>query len=169
METFGVYSIGNRINNKFYVGCSINIELRIMSHFSALSSGKHTCLELQRDYDYMGVEAFYMSYEYTPNEKNRNKLTFYEKETMCKKLIDGHALYNKDKPYSAYGKRDIKRKNRFKLLDIPENIDVYWTAYKVGLLYRSFLDLVKGKPANYATCQKVADFYGIPKSSIVEV
>lgn len=54
----GIYCIKNKINNKSYIGKSINIYDRIRVHKSTLRSGTHENEHLQRSYNKYGEDNF---------------------------------------------------------------------------------------------------------------
>jgi group I intron endonuclease len=54
----GIYEIINLINNKIYIGSSINIDKRIYRHFNDLKNNKHINIYLQREYNIYGLTAF---------------------------------------------------------------------------------------------------------------
>jgi len=54
----GVYKITNLINNKCYIGSSINVKGRICAHKNDLKTNKHHSIKLQRAYDKYGIENF---------------------------------------------------------------------------------------------------------------
>lgn len=54
-----VYKLVNRVNNRFYVGSSANIEKRFESHIDALRNSRHHNFRIQEDYDIHG-EVFEM-------------------------------------------------------------------------------------------------------------
>ena len=54
----GVYKITNLINNKFYVGSSINLKQRKHAHFYSLKLGKHKSPYLQNAFNKYGIENF---------------------------------------------------------------------------------------------------------------
>lgn len=54
----GIYCIKNKINNKVYVGSSINITKRKSLHFKSLEQNKHHSIKLQRAYEKYGKENF---------------------------------------------------------------------------------------------------------------
>lgn len=65
----GIYKIKNVINNKSYIGSSININNRIKQHKESLLKGKHHSIKLQRSYDKYGVNNFkFEIIEEVPNE-----------------------------------------------------------------------------------------------------
>jgi group I intron endonuclease len=57
----GVYSILNNVNGKRYVGSSVDIETRMLTHRSKLRTGKHHSSKLQRAWDKYGESAFEFS------------------------------------------------------------------------------------------------------------
>lgn len=59
METkSGIYTIKNIVNNKQYIGSSINPHKRKNSHFGELKNQKHKNIKLQRAYDKYGKDSF---------------------------------------------------------------------------------------------------------------
>lgn len=67
----GIYSIKNKINDKCYVGSSINIEKRISAHVSMLDSNKHHNCYLQNDWNKFGSDSFvFETLEVSDDEKD---------------------------------------------------------------------------------------------------
>jgi group I intron endonuclease len=58
MNKSGIYKITNTINNKFYIGSSVNIRARITNHRSQLNRGVHDNNHLQRAWDKYGEKSF---------------------------------------------------------------------------------------------------------------
>ena len=54
----GVYKIKNVINNKLYIGSSLNVNKRIKQHKRSLLKGNHHSVKLQRSYDKYGENNF---------------------------------------------------------------------------------------------------------------
>jgi len=54
----GIYQIRNRINNKLYIGSSVDIRRRWFYHTRDLLKGKHASLHLQRSWDIYGKNNF---------------------------------------------------------------------------------------------------------------
>lgn len=54
----GIYSIVNNVNNKIYIGSSINLESRKYKHFWLLSKKTHDNEYLQKSYNKYGEESF---------------------------------------------------------------------------------------------------------------
>ena len=54
----GIYCIENMINNKKYVGQSININARWESHISTLNNNHHYNSHLQQSWNKYGSESF---------------------------------------------------------------------------------------------------------------
>jgi group I intron endonuclease len=55
----GIYKIINKINNKFYIGSSYDIKMRIRKHFEKLKRNKHHSVYFQNAYNKYGKENFY--------------------------------------------------------------------------------------------------------------
>lgn len=58
-----IYTIENTINNKKYIGQTLNIDHRLKDHFSRLEKKTHHSIKLQRAYDKYGVDAFKTSFQ----------------------------------------------------------------------------------------------------------
>ena len=77
-----IYHLTNIINNKKYVGKTINLQHRLEDHFSRLNSHKHHSHKLQRAVDKYGIENFKISYREVEvaNEQELNLLEIQEIE-----------------------------------------------------------------------------------------
>ena len=58
----GIYQITNKINNKIYIGSSVNIEARWAGHRSDLKNKKHHSRHLQHSWELHGSGAFEFMY-----------------------------------------------------------------------------------------------------------
>lgn len=76
----GIYLIRNKLNNKVYVGQSINLVRRWREHKSSLRKGKHRCSHLQNSWNKYGEDNF----EFLIVEELDN--INYEKEVVKEKL-----------------------------------------------------------------------------------
>ena len=57
----GIYQITNKVNGKFYIGSSIQIEIRWKQHINALKKGNHCNKKLQNSWNKYGEQAFEFS------------------------------------------------------------------------------------------------------------
>lgn len=55
----GVYALINAVNFKIYIGCSVEIEKRVASHFKQLANGVHPNVEMQEEYNFYGEKMFF--------------------------------------------------------------------------------------------------------------
>jgi len=119
--TCGIYGIKNKINNKMYIGQSINIDKRQKIHKSLLKNNKHFNRHLQNSYNKRGKEEF----EYLVLEEcDRNKLSIKEEEWILKYK---NSIYNKNLEVNAVyqGKRhtdEIKEKMRLAKVGLYDGI-----------------------------------------------
>lgn len=60
MITSGIYKIVNKINFKFYIGSSSNIDRRWKKHLSELRKGKHYNSYLQNSFNKYGESSFHL-------------------------------------------------------------------------------------------------------------
>lgn len=57
-KIIGVYKITNIVNNKVYIGSSINMKKRSNEHFCMLKNGNHHSSKLQKAYNKYGKQSF---------------------------------------------------------------------------------------------------------------
>lgn len=76
-KLIGIYQIRNNLNNKRYVGQSVNIYNRWSSHIADLIADKHLNKELQKDFNEYGISFFEFSIleliEIESKDKSQNK------------------------------------------------------------------------------------------------
>lgn len=78
MSNCGIYKILNKINNKFYIGSSINIKRRWMHHKTYLNGGYHINKHLQNAWNKFGIENFeFLILEETSEEELLAKEQYY--------------------------------------------------------------------------------------------
>lgn len=83
MYNCGIYQIRNIINNKIYIGQSIDLKLRKKMHFSNLRNNSHGNKHLQNSWNKYGSENFIFEILlYCENFE----LTYYEQEYVNRKL-----------------------------------------------------------------------------------
>ena len=58
MDNTGIYKIINIINNKIYIGSSVNLYKRKKEHFNKLKKNIHKNIHLQSSYNKYGEENF---------------------------------------------------------------------------------------------------------------
>lgn len=58
VKNSGIYCIENKVNNKVYIGQSINVHKRINTHKYLLRTGTHSNIYLQRSFDKHGKDSF---------------------------------------------------------------------------------------------------------------
>lgn len=58
MKIIGIYKIINKVNNKYYVGRSIDINHRKSEHFNDLIKNKHINKHLQKSFNKHGIKNF---------------------------------------------------------------------------------------------------------------
>lgn len=74
----GIYCIENTINNKKYIGQSININQRWLKHISELNNGYHHNDYLQKSWNKYGEECFkFYILEYCDKDELDEKETYY--------------------------------------------------------------------------------------------
>lgn len=116
----GIYIIKNNINNKIYVGQSINVEKRIREHKKNLVTNKHTNFNLQNDWNLIGSNSFEFSIiEKVIGNSDEIRMLLNEKEDEWMdnfNTLDINYGYNKcnnsTQPYSG-------------LLIIPEDHELF--------------------------------------------
>ena len=72
-----IYEIRNKINNKYYIGITVNIKSRINRHFRELKNNKHHNFYMQKDYlEHKDIKIFKVSI--LKSIKNKNLAYKYE-------------------------------------------------------------------------------------------
>lgn len=86
-KIIGIYKILNKINNKFYIGSSINIRKRFKEHERCLKLGIHSNKHLQSAWDKYGSNNFEFiiieKYKNITNKELRNRETEIIQRTKC--------------------------------------------------------------------------------------
>ena len=88
-KKIGVYQIKNNLNNRIYVGSSINLYGRFMKHISMLKRNKHVNKYLQNDWNKCGEENFHINIlefcnKQNVSEKEQEYLDrLYDEQNMC--------------------------------------------------------------------------------------
>src|SRR5699024_265547 len=108
-STIGIYEIVNTINNKKYIGRSVNLNKRRQDHFKALSNNEHYNHHLQRAYNKYGANAFTFNVlEYCGTLEETIDRERYYIELMGTEYSD--IGYNMAYAYILYNKYDSNRK-----------------------------------------------------------
>jgi group I intron endonuclease len=187
----GIYMIKNKINNKIYIGSSININNRWNQHKSSLLRGVHKSRYFQNSYNKHGIENFEFSVmEIIDNQsqlliREQYYLNLYkpyerdngyniDKSAEHSRLGMKHTKETKEKISKIFKGRKLSenhRKNVIKSLIGREKSEE--TRGKIGLKNRKFneecvvyiIELYKqGK-----TYQEIADIMGCVKTTIYEL
>jgi group I intron endonuclease len=93
--TCGIYGIRNKINNKLYIGQSINIEKRYASHLRQLKNNKHVNKHLQSSYLKYGADNFELiilveCLEESLATEEQNQINLYSHTQIYNKMLDVH-------------------------------------------------------------------------------
>lgn len=124
-----IYKILNTVNNKIYIGRTVNFEKRIKDHLRSLRNNIHFNEYLQTDYNYFGESAFTYEIIYECDNETQslseiqhinkykshirqfgynifgphlNASTFTCGTIIAEKISQAHLLRNKSIPISAY-------------------------------------------------------------------
>ncbi len=152
----GVYEIRNTLNNKVYVGSSINVSKRLNAHKNHLKRGTHASAHLQASWDKSGAEAFQFKQLIVCAPKD---LMFYEQRVM-----DGFKANQREFGYntrlvveSCAGLR-LSPEHKAKIAaSVPRGKNHQY--YGVGLCakaYQAAADLKRGKPMPVEQRAKIA-------------
>ena len=96
----GIYKIFNVINNKIYIGSSINVTRRIKQHIKKLETNNHINSYLQNSWNKHGKENFIFELLETCNEEK-----LLEREQF---YMDFHKCYNRKSGYNINIRADRK-------------------------------------------------------------
>jgi group I intron endonuclease len=114
----GVYKITNLINNKVYIGQSINIESRWNDHINALNRGDSSCTLLQRAWnkykqEYFSFEILELCSEDDLDDVEIKYINFYDSVNNGYNIEPGG---NKNKHLSEETKQKIGNANRGRII-----------------------------------------------------
>ena len=90
----GIYKIVNKVNQKFYLGSSVNLYKRMLRHFNSLRKNKHHNIHLQRAFNKYGENNF----EFVVIEECDNTC---EREQILLDELDFKMSYNVSKTASG--------------------------------------------------------------------
>lgn len=85
-----VYAIQNLLNGAAYIGSSVDLDVRVKTHFRNLRRNSHFCDHLQRAWNKYGEESFAVKLAF--EAKNLNEARAVEQELLDFVFPDG--LYN---------------------------------------------------------------------------
>jgi len=88
----GVYEIRNTLNNKVYIGSSINVSKRLNAHRNHLKRGAHESVHLQSSWNKHGADAFQFKQLLVCAEKD---ILFYEQ-----RIMDGYKANQREFGYN---------------------------------------------------------------------
>jgi group I intron endonuclease len=80
----GIYQIRNLINNKVYIGKSVNINNRKTQHFSSLRNNKHKNFKLQGSVNKHGIDNFVFEILELCEEIDIKEIEYINKYNSCK-------------------------------------------------------------------------------------
>jgi group I intron endonuclease len=98
----GVFQVKNTVNNKVFLGSSLNLEGQLNSHKFKLSLGQHPNKELQKDWNEYGPDKFefeileVVKNHEAPNFNLNDELTLLEEIWLEKLQPFGEQGYNID-------------------------------------------------------------------------
>lgn len=102
----GVYCIRCKVNNKAYIGSSVDIKSRWSSHKALLKAGKHYNKQLQEDYDKYGADSFL--YTILTNCKSQMLLKYENMYILLFNTRDISVGYNIVKAARPRGRKEVK-------------------------------------------------------------
>lgn len=100
----GVYKITNKINQRFYIGSSTNIQYRFIKHTSELNRKNHSNEHLQRAWCKYGKENFVFSILVIAEEKYIRII----EQKLINKFSKNKKLYNMQTKVLSYSKSRSK-------------------------------------------------------------
>lgn len=114
-EKPGIYEIRNTINNKVYVGSSVNLRSRIRAHFSDLSCEKHHNHYLQASWKKYGKEVFIVNIlELCPKEHLIERENYWMNEREVFDKDKGYNFFSANPTGRGYKQTQEHITNRFK-------------------------------------------------------
>ena len=84
----GIYQIRNLVNGKIYVGSSINLHVRKLSHFNSLKRNDHANQHLQKAYNKYGLDKFVFEVlEYVEKDMLLEREQYYQNMEYERSII----------------------------------------------------------------------------------
>lgn len=139
-KTASIYGIKNVIDNKIYIGSSINYKRRKHQHFYELKNKIHSNEYLQRAYDKYGKEKFHMFLieECDISERVQREVFFIEKNKSYDKNF-GYNIYQPNGDGFQCSEETIK-KMVYAKINNNKNIEI--DCYFINLIfYKSYLSI----------------------------
>ena len=147
----GIYCITNKINNKIYIGYSINITMRWYTHIDKLQKNNHDNKKIQKDFNKVGLKNFNFSilelYKGTKNQLLKLEQEYLDKLDFSKNynIINSYSRKNQPDeqkfinyinkkwlvPKGTTAKRELNKYRIYKDKDKQGIIDM---AYKYNIL-----------------------------------
>lgn len=126
----GIYCIENIVNNKKYIGSTVNLAHRKRQHFSLLNQGKHFNKHLQSSWNKYGQKNFvYKIVEYCSNEFLEIREDFYIKlfEAQYNKRDSGRrgAMSEGTRLRMKAARKKLKEANSIKYKESEREVAVY--------------------------------------------
>lgn len=148
----GIYKITNIKNGKFYIGSSINLELRHRQHILGLRANRHSCIRLQNSFNKYGEESFKYEVieELDSEDQIRDREQYYLDLTKCYDPKIGYNVQKKSKV--DYVKRDASYRD-IVVLSIGKEIigrfsDMKTTSKALGLTRERIRQILHGRKYN---------------------
>lgn len=110
----GIYIIKNLKKNKFYIGSSNSIELRIYEHFHKLGYNEHYNYRMQKDYlqDFRYfVWAIYKTYSFDTNRS----IIYEEEQELLDRIINKYNILMGSKDHLTYNEGVITKERQLKI------------------------------------------------------
>ena len=152
----GVYEIRNTLNDKVYVGSSVNVKKRITSHRGYLTRREHPSLHLQAAWDKYGSEAFVFKQLIVCDKKD---ILFYEQ-----RIMDGYKANQREFGYntrivveSCAGLK-LSESHKAKIAaSVPRGNDHQYFGKRLSdQAYKAAADLKRGKPMSAEQRAKIS-------------
>ena len=146
----GVYCIRCKVNNKAYIGSSVDIKSRWTQHKWKLRAGKHDNKQLQEDYNKYGADNFLYSILINCEPQ---MLTKYENMYMLlfntKDRSTGYNILRAARPlYKCKIKIPPRMKQRIQCIETGEIMTKYEACNK-GDDYKNLKEHLQGRSENY--------------------
>ncbi len=174
-KTAHIYKIICLVNNKYYVGSTVNIIRRETQHFYSLKKGTHHCKPLQMAYNKYGKQNFKFEIIYTFKFIIKSEIFEIEQKYIDSKdskfntyMIAGSPLGSNPGPLSKERRMKISVAKKGKKLSTQHKIKLSNAAKRGRSFDKPIIAITNGVATEYRSICEALRETGVPRQSIYD-